>query len=134
MRLSLLSLALAAGLATAAPAGADSTTLLQPPAKTPVTIPGSGLNRGDALSDGQVLMRRLVDVRAGRTRFVTLRCPDPTRHAGLGIFEDARVGFAVVGNPRYVGRRVVRLRAYAAPKTPRGTLVHASVFALCASP
>jgi hypothetical protein len=134
MPLRLLPLAAVLALATAANASADSTTLLRPPATTPVAIPGSPLKQGDALTDGQVLMRRMVDVRAGRPRRVTLTCPDGTRHAGLGIFEDARVGFAVTDRGSYLGRRSLRLRAFAAPRTPRGTLVRTSVFALCATP
>jgi hypothetical protein len=134
MRLRHLPLAAACALAVAAPASADSTTILVPPAKAPVTIPGSQVERGDALTDGQELMRRTVDVRAGRPRRVTLRCPDGTRHAGLGVFDDARVGFAVVGARSYIGHRTLRLRAFAAPKTPRGRLVRASIFALCEPP
>jgi hypothetical protein len=134
MLLRLLPLAAVLAFATAAPASADSTTLLRPPAPAPVAIPGTPLEQGDALTGGQVLMRRIVNVRAGRSRRVTLTCPAGTRHAGLGIFEDARVGFAVIGGGSYVGRRTVRLRAFAAPRTPRGSLVRASVFALCAPP
>jgi hypothetical protein len=133
MLLRLLPLALVAALAASTPASADSTTLLRPPAPSPVAIPGSTLEQGDALTDGQVLMRRIVNVRAGRTRLATLTCPAGTRHAGLGIFEDARVGFAVIGRGSYIGHRVLRLRAFAAPKTRRGSLVRASVFALCAT-
>jgi len=134
MPLRLPPLALAVALAASTPASADSTTLLRPPATAPVTIPGSTLEQGDALTNGQVLMRRMVDVRAGRPRLVTLTCPAGTRHAGLGIFDDARVGFAVIGRGSYLGRRTLRLHAFAAPKTRRGTLVRASLFALCEAP
>ena len=126
--------AAAVALAGVPAARADTTTVLEPPAKSPVTIPGSSVQAGDALTDGQLLLRRTVAVRAGRTRRVTLRCPDASRHAGLGVFDDARVGFAVVGGGSYVGHRVVRLRAFAAPKPRRGMLLRASVFALCESP
>ena len=134
MRLRHLPLALAATLAAAAPASADTTTILVPPAKVPVTIPGSTVRQGDALVDGQRLIRRTVNVRAGRARLVTLRCPAGTRHAGLGVLEDARVGFSVLGRGSYLGRVTLRLRAFTAPRTPRGKLVRASVFALCVPP
>jgi hypothetical protein len=127
----LLAPAAAAVLLAAAPAHADTTTILEPPARSPVTIPGSGVDRGEALSDGQVLVRRRVDVRAGRRRLVTLRCPGGTTHAGLGVFEGARIGFGVIDPGSYVGRQTVRLRAFAAPGTPRGRLVRGSIFALC---
>src|SRR3954447_25587495 len=134
MRLRLPLLAAAVALAAAGPASADTTTILLPPAKAPVTIPGSDVSQGDALTDDQQLLRRTVDVRSPRTRLVTLRCPEGTVHAGLGVFEDARVGFAYLGRRTYIGRRTLRLRAFAAPKTPRGRLLHASVFALCEPP
>src|SRR4051812_28408525 len=102
MRLRLLPLAAAAALAAASPASADTTTILVPPAPAPVTIPGSGVRQGDELTDGQQLMRRTVEVRAPRTRLVTLRCPEGTVHAGLGVFEDARVGFAYIGKRTYI--------------------------------
>src|SRR3954471_20933140 len=51
----------ALGAAPAPPrAPADTTTFLRPPARSPVTIPGSTLQHGEALGDGQLLMRRLV--------------------------------------------------------------------------
>jgi hypothetical protein len=127
----LLALAPAAALLAAAPAGADTTTILEPPARSPVTIPGSGLDRGEALTEGQRLVRRLVDVRAGRRRLVTIRCPAGTTHAGLGVFEGARIGFGVIDAGSYVGRVTVRLRAFAAPGVRRGRLVRGSIFALC---
>jgi hypothetical protein len=130
----LLAAAGAAALLLAAPAAADTTTILAPPAPAPVTIPGAGLQRGDALTDGQLLLRRVVAVRAPRVRSATLRCPAGTRHAGLGVLPDARVGFSVIGRGSYLGRQTVRVRAFAAPRTPRGKLVRASIFALCAPP
>jgi hypothetical protein len=134
MPLRLLLAALAAALLSAAPAMADTTTILDPGDRTPVTIPGAKLKRGDRLADGEHLLRRLTDVRAGTIRIVTLRCPSGTRHAGLGVFETANdVGFSVVGG-NYVGHRNVRVRAYAASSVEKGTLVRASIFALCRTP
>jgi hypothetical protein len=131
MLLRLLPAAVAAALLAAAPAVADTTTILEPGARTPVTIPGAQLKRGDRLADGQYLVRRLTEVTAPETRIVTLRCPAGTRQAGLGVFETAnKLGFSVVGR-NYVGRQAVRVRAYAAPGIPDGTLARASIFALC---
>ena len=123
-------LALLAALALAAPASADTTTILEPPAKTPVTIPGSGLKRGDRLGRGQLLLRRLTSATAGRRRVITLRCPSGTRHAGLGTFDASRIAFGVIGG-NYVGHRSVRVRVAAPPGTKRGATVRASIFALC---
>jgi hypothetical protein len=134
MPLRLLLAVLAAALLAAAPAVADTTTFLEPGARTPVTVPGAKLKRGDRLAEGEHLLRRLTEVHAGTTRIVTLQCPTGTRHAGLGVFETAnKVGFSVVER-NYVGLRNVRVRAYAAPGVPKGALARASIFALCRAP
>jgi hypothetical protein len=118
-----------ASLALAAPAAADTTTILEPPARTPVTIPGSGLKQGDRLSGGQVLVRRLTEVRAGRRKTVDLRCPRGTRHRGLGMFEGTRLGFRLLDERVYNRRRVARVEAFAA--TQESGVVRGSIFALC---
>src|SRR3954463_7301994 len=89
-------LALLAALALAAPASADTTTILQPPARSPVTIPGSDVKRGHPLAPGHGLRRRLTPAIGGRRRIVALRCPSGTRHAGFGTFEGGRIAFGVV--------------------------------------
>jgi hypothetical protein len=134
MRRRLIPLALLAALAAAAPASADTTTILEPPAKSPVTIPGSGVQRGDRLARGQVLVRRLTFAVGGRRRIITLRCPSGTTHAGLGAFEGGRIAFGVVDRGSYIGHRSVRVRVIAPPGTKRGAVVRASIFALCESP
>ena len=127
----LLPAALACALVVAAPAAADTTTVLDPGARSPVTIPGSGLRRGDRLGTGEFLVRRLTEVRAGTTRIVVLRCPANTRNAGLGVFENAgKVGFAAVSR-NYVGHANASVRAYAAPGVPGGAIARASIFAYC---
>ena len=127
----LIAAAVAAVLLTASPAAADTTTILEPGARSPVTIPGSDLQRGETLACGQRLVRRLSEVRAGTRRTITLRCPSGFRHAGLGTFENTRIGFAVIDRGSYVGRQKVHVRVTAAPSTPRGKLVRGSIFALC---
>jgi hypothetical protein len=130
-RLRLLPAALACALAAAAPAAADTTTLVGDGARSPVTIPGSGLRRGDHLGTGEFLVRRLTEVRAPATRVVVLRCPRGTTNAGLGVFETAnKVGFSAVSRT-YVGHANVRVRAYAAPGVKAGDLARASIFAYC---
>jgi hypothetical protein len=130
MRRLLLPVALAS-LALVAPAIADTTTILEPPTRSPVTIPGSGLQRGERLSGDRILVRRLTEVRAGTRKRVDLRCPSGTRHAGLGTFERTRVSFRVLKRTSYIGDRTVGVEALAAPGARRGTIVRGSIFALC---
>jgi hypothetical protein len=129
--LRLLPAALACALVAAAPAAADTTTVLGQGARSPVTIPGSGLRHGDRLGTGEFLVRRLTEVRAGTPRVVVLRCPRGTTNAGLGVFETANnVGFSAVSRT-YVGHANVRVRAYAAPGVKDGRLARASILAYC---
>jgi hypothetical protein len=118
-------------LGLAAPAAADTTTVLEPPDRAPVTIPGSGLQRGERLRGDQVLVRRLTEVRAGTRRTVRLRCPAGTVHRGLGTFERTRIGFRLLDVRAYDRRRALRVEAFAAPRARRGTIVRGSIFALC---
>jgi hypothetical protein len=118
-----------ASLALAAPAAADTTTVLEPPDRAPVTIPGSNLERGDRLRGDQVLVRRLTEVRAGTRKTVRLRCPAGTVHRGLGTFERTRIGFRLLDVEGYNRRRVLRVEAFATPGA-RG-VVRGSIFALC---
>jgi hypothetical protein len=130
MRLSLAA-ALAAALVCAAPAAADTTTILKPPDRSPVVIAGSGVQRGERLADGQVLVRRLTTVRSGERRVITLTCPEGFVHGGLGLFDDARIGFA---SDRYPGHVVARLEVFATGRVARGQEARGSIFALCVTP
>src|SRR3954469_19259780 len=103
MRRRLLPLTVLAALAVAGPAHADSTTVLEPPAKSPVTIPGSDVKRGDRLGRDQLLVRRLTSATGGQSRIIRLRCPSGTRHAGLGTFDASRIAFGVVDRGSYIG-------------------------------
>ena len=117
-----------------APAAADTTTLLEPPARSPVTIPGSGLKRGERLAAASILVRRLTEVRAGDTRIVTLRCPSGTtpRRRSASSSPPTRSASPSSAAAATSGRRSARIRVFAASReTPRGTLVRSSIFALC---
>src|SRR5947209_5232032 len=108
MRLRPVLLALTAALACAAPAAADTTTVLRPPDRSPVVIAGSGVKQGDRLTDGQVLLRRLTSVAQGERRVIRITCPAGTVHAGLGLFDIADIGFLALN--RYPGHRVARVQ------------------------
>src|SRR4051812_8962333 len=101
-------------LGAAPTASADTTTTLRPPSRSPVTIAGTGLKRGEQLSGSQVLMRRLTSVSVGTRRVIELRCPDGRVHAGLGFLEETRLGFGALN--RYPGKRVARVQVFSAAR------------------
>src|SRR3954453_22573623 len=101
MRLRLAEVSPPPALPCAAPAGADTTTVLGPPDRSPVVIAGSSVRPGDRLTSGQVLVRRVVTVAQGGRRTIRIACPAGPLHAGLGLFDQARVGF--VARNRYPG-------------------------------
>jgi hypothetical protein len=128
MRLRLAPAALAAALTCAAPAAADTTTILRPPDRSPLVIAGSGVQRGDQLSGGQLLLRRMTTIQAGQRRTIRITCPEGTVHGGLGLFEEARIGFAA--RNRYPGKRTAVVEVF----PTRGVAARGSIFALCVSP
>ena len=130
MRIRLALAITACALSCAAPAAADTTTLLEPPARSPVTIAGTDLKRGDRLTGDQILMRRVTSVVVPQRRTIRLRCPDGHVHAGLGFFDPTRIYVRALN--RYPGRRVARIEVFAPGE--RGQTVRGSVFALCVSP
>ena len=128
MRLRPVLCILAAALVCAAPAAADTTTVLRPPDRSPVVIAGSGLKQGDRLSDGQVLLRRVTSVRKGERRVIRITCPSGTVQGGLGLFDITSIGFLALN--RYPGHRVARVQVF----PTRGADAHGSIFALCLTP
>ena len=125
MRLRTLLPALAAALVCAAPAAADTTTVLRPPARSPVVIAGSGVKQGDRLTDGQILLRRLTSVDKGRRRVIRITCPAGTVQGGLGLFDITTIGFLALN--RYPGQKVARVQVF----PTRGKDATGSIFALC---
>lgn len=118
----------AATLACAAPAAADTTTVIRPPDRSPIVIAGSGVQQGDRLTSGQVLLRRVTSVDKGQRRVIRLTCPDGTVHGGLGMFEIASIGFLALN--RYPGHKVARVQVF----PTRGKDASGSIFALCVTP
>ncbi len=125
MRLRTPLAALAAALACAAPAAADTTTVIRPPARSPVVIAGSGVKQGDRLTDGQVLLRRTTSVLKGRRRVIRITCPAGTVQGGLGLFDITNIGFLALN--RYPGQKVARVQVF----PTRRKDAKGSIFALC---
>src|SRR3954466_605039 len=128
MRLRLAAAGATCALLCAAPAFADTTTTLRPGDRSPVVIAGSGLQRGERLAAGQALLRRLTSVARGERRTIRITCPEGTVHGGLGLFEEARIGFAA--RNRYPGRRTAVVDVF----PTRGVAAKGSIFALCVTP
>jgi hypothetical protein len=104
-----------AGVATAADAPIVSKQHTSTAKRAPMTIPGSGLQRGDRLPSGARLVYRDVTLEDGQTARLNIRAPDGKRLRGLATKEGQDVGFAVVDRTGYVGKTKVRVRAYANP-------------------
>jgi hypothetical protein len=86
-------------------------------AKTaPVSIPGTGIKKGDRLPSGARIVFRDVRLQGKQTAKLTLRAPDGKTIRGLASKEGIDVGFVVTTKGNYAGRRSVALRAYKNPK------------------
>lgn len=117
-----------AGAAQAPDVGAQKT--LTAGAVSPITVPGTGLRKGQKLKKGQKLVSRTVALGDAKTARFTLSCGTAgSRLKGLGYADGGQARFNIEGSSNYVGKRSVRLRADA-PKDAgdaRGTM-----YALCA--
>jgi hypothetical protein len=80
----------------------------------PLTIPGTGIQKGEWMGSRARLLYRDVTLEGDRRARVTLRAPKGLRLRGLAVEEGAKLGFRVVGGP-YAGRRSVTVRATLAP-------------------
>ena len=86
-------------------------------AKTaPVSIPGTGIKKGDRLPNGARIVFRDVTLEGTQTAKVTLRAPAGKTIRGLAPKEGLDIGFVVTTKGDYAGRRSVALRAYKNPK------------------
>jgi hypothetical protein len=114
----LAAVATAAGvLAFAGPATAAAPVVS--PQKTanvriaPITIPGTGVHKGDRLPKRARLVYRDVTLDSGQTARLTIRAPKGKRLRGLAP-AGTDVGFTVRRPRDYRGHRVVRLKAFTA--------------------
>jgi hypothetical protein len=107
--------ALLAGAGTAAAADAPVVSSQKTlSAKTaPVTIPGTGIKRGQRLPHGARVVYRDVTLEGGQKVRLSLRAP--AGKAIRGLAPAGRVGFAVLDKGDYAGRKRVSVRAYKDP-------------------
>ena len=103
--------AVLAGTATAAAAEAPVVSAQHTLRGTaPITVPGTGLQRGEWMGSRARLVYRDVSFTDGGRTLVTLRAPAGKRIRGVVPSEGTDVSF-VVTDRSYVGKRQVTLRA-----------------------
>jgi hypothetical protein len=105
----------ATGVAAAADAPVVSPQRTSTATKAPLTIPGTGIRKGERLPSGARLIYRDVTLEGKQTVTFTLKAPAGKRLRGL-VPKTSDVGFAVADKGSYVGRTKVRVRAFANPK------------------
>ena len=106
-----------AGVATAAEAPVVSAQKTLSGSKAPVTVPGTGVKKGERLPKGARIVFRDVTLQGTQQVRLTLKAPAGKKLRGLAVRENDKVGFVVVHKGSYVGQAKVQVRAYAAPKT-----------------
>jgi len=111
----------AGGVATAAEAPVVGPQKTSPAKVAPLTIPGTGVHKGDTLPKGAKLVYRDVTMAKGQKPELTITAPAGTKLRGLVPDDTKPVAFVVIGKGSYVGKTTVKVRAYLAPKTGEGT-------------
>lgn len=104
-----------AGVAGAADAPIVSKQHTSTAKRAPMTIPGSGLKKGERLPSGARLVYRDVTLEGDQTATFNIKAIHGKRLRGLAIKEGQDVGFMVVNRASYAGKTKVQVRAYANP-------------------
>ena len=105
----------AGGVAAAAEAPVVSAQHTSTAKHAPLTIPGTGVHKGDRLPGGARLVYRDVALQGKQTVKFTIKAPSGKRLRGLAPRQGADVGFAVLDRQAYAGRTKVRVTAFADP-------------------
>jgi hypothetical protein len=84
--------------------------------KAPITIPGTGIQKGERLPSGARLIYRDVTLEGKQKVTFTLKAPAGKRLRGL-VPGSSAVGFVVVGKGSYVGHTTVKVRSFGNPHT-----------------
>ena len=101
------------GVAAAADAPVVGAQQTSSATTAPVTIPGTGVKRGERLPSGARIVYRDVTLEGAQTAGrVVLRAPAGTTIRGLAVRQGDQVGFVVTDGGNYVGRKQVASRAY----------------------
>ncbi len=104
----------ASGVAAAADAPIVSVQKTSTATTAPLTIPGTGIQKGERLPGGARLVYRDVTLEGAQTATFHIKAPAGKRLRGLAPKANA-VGFTVVDKGDYTKRGKVKVRAFAAP-------------------
>ncbi|HUR85602.1 MAG TPA: hypothetical protein VMY78_09670 [Solirubrobacteraceae bacterium] len=104
----------ASGVAAAADAPIVSAQKTSTATTAPLTIPGTGIQKGERLPSGARLVYRDVTLEGDQTATFNLEAPAGKRLRGLAPRSNS-IGFSVVDKGDYSKRGKVRVRAFAAP-------------------
>jgi hypothetical protein len=114
----LLATAVAGLVGTVGVANAASTPVISAQhsltGKAPVSVPGTGLERGAEIPSGALLIFRSVRLSNGQQPHVTLTAPAGKVIRGMAT--GGHVGFVLVAPKDYPGKTKVVVRAFRAPK------------------
>ena len=102
----------ASGVAAATDAPIVSIQHTSKATKAPVTIPGTGIQKGERLPKGARLVYLKVTLEGDQTAKFNLRAPHGKRLRGLATRSED-VGFAGVDRADYANRSKVTVRAFA---------------------
>jgi hypothetical protein len=105
-----------AGVAAAAGAPIVSAQHTSTATKAPITIPGTGIQKGERLPSGARLIYRDVTLEGKQKVTFTLKAPAGKRLRGL-VPGSSDVGFVVVGKGSYAGHTTVKVRSFGNPRT-----------------
>lgn len=103
------------GIAAAADAPVVSKQHTSTAKSAPLTIPGSGVKKGERLPSGARLVYRDVTLEGDQTATFNIKAIHGKRLRGLATKEGQDVGFMVVNRRSYAGTTKVQVRAYANP-------------------
>jgi hypothetical protein len=102
------------GIATAAETAKVSSQHTAKSRFAALTIPGTGVKKGERLPSGARIVFRDVTLEQGQTAKLTVRAPKGKTLRGLAQREGGKVDFVVVDRGNYAGRKQVQVRAYLA--------------------
>ncbi|MEA2243469.1 MAG: hypothetical protein QOD24_3025 [Solirubrobacteraceae bacterium] len=106
----------ATGVAAAAGAPVVGAQHTSTATKAPITIPGTGIKKGEPLPSGARLIYRDVTLEGKQKVTFTLKAPAGKRLRGL-VPGSGDVGFVVVDKGSYVGHTTVKVRSFGNPHT-----------------